>query len=150
IIGWAAATGTIAVEPLIMFLIIFLWTPPHFWALALFKSSDYERVGVPMMPNVAGHESTRRQIFVYTLAVAVTGVLPWALGYSSVVYGAVAAALGLVFVRSAWKVLRMSDADQAMWPGKALFVYSLLYLFAIFAALLLDSVVARWVGALGA
>ncbi|MCG6113725.1 MAG: heme o synthase [Mesorhizobium sp.] len=150
IIGWAAATGSVAIEPLIMFLIIFLWTPPHFWALALFKSADYERVGVPMMPNVAGHASTRRQIFAYTLAVAVTGVLPAALGYSSVVYGVVAAGLGIGFIASAWKVLRMPDSDTVMRPAKALFAYSLLYLFAIFAALMIDTLVARWVGALGA
>jgi len=150
IIGWAAATGSVAIEPLIMFLIIFLWTPPHFWALALFKSADYERVGVPMMPNVAGHASTRRQIFAYTLAVAVTGVLPAALGYSSIVYGAVAAALGIGFIVSAWKVLRMPDSDTVMRPAKALFAYSLLYLFAIFAALMIDTLVARWAGALGA
>jgi len=150
IIGWAAATGSVAIEPLIMFLIIFLWTPPHFWALALFKSADYERVGVPMMPNVAGHASTRRQIFVYTLAVAVTGVLPAAFGYSSPIYGVVAAGLGIGFIASAWKVLRMADSDTMMRPAKALFAYSLLYLFAIFAALMIDTLVARWMGALGA
>ncbi|NMG38886.1 protoheme IX farnesyltransferase [Chelativorans sp. ZYF759] len=150
IIGWAAATGSVAIEPLIMFLIIFLWTPPHFWALALFKSDDYGRVGVPMMPNVAGHASTRRQIFAYTAVVALVGILPWVIGQASIVYGVVAALLGLGFVRSAWKVLRMADDDVVMRPAKALFAYSLLYLFAIFAALLVDSGVARLVGALGA
>jgi len=150
VVGWAAATGSIGIEPLVMFLIIFLWTPPHFWALALFKSGDYERAGVPMMPNVAGHRSTRRQIFAYTLLVAACGVLPWAIGAASVVYGVVAILLGAGFIRSAWSVLRMDDADTTMKPAKALFAFSLLYLFAIFTALLLDSVFARIAGVAGA
>ena len=82
VIGWAAATGTVSLESVILFLIIFLWTPPHFWALALFKSDDYARAGIPMMPNVAGEASTRRQIFAYAVVVAVVGVLPWFLGYT--------------------------------------------------------------------
>jgi protoheme IX farnesyltransferase len=150
VVGWAAATGSIGIEPLVMFLIIFLWTPPHFWALALFKSEDYARAGVPMMPNVAGGASTRRQIFVYTLLVAAAGMLPWAIGAAGVVYGVVAALLGAGFIRSAWKVLRMDEADKAMKPAKGLFAFSLLYLFAIFTALLLDSVFTRIVGVAGA
>src|SRR5262245_33850653 len=86
-IGWAAATGAVSFESVVLFLIIFLWTPPHFWALALFKSDDYGRAGIPMMPNVAGHDSTRRQIFAYALMVAPIGVLPWGLGYTSAAYG---------------------------------------------------------------
>ncbi len=97
-IGWAAATGSLSLESFLLFLIIFLWTPPHFWALALFKSGDYERAGIPMMPNVAGEASTRRQIFVYAVVVAVVGVLPWVLGYASPLYGAAAAVLGAGFV----------------------------------------------------
>ncbi|TIT70999.1 MAG: protoheme IX farnesyltransferase, partial [Mesorhizobium sp.] len=93
VIGWAAVTGNISLESLILFLIIFLWTPPHFWALALFKSEDYQRAGIPMMPNVAGQASTRRQIFAYSLILAPVGVLPWALGFTTVAYGAVAAVL---------------------------------------------------------
>jgi heme o synthase len=150
VIGWAAATGSVGVEPLVLFLIIFLWTPPHFWALALFKSDDYGRAGVPMMPNVAGHASTRRQIFVYTVLVALVGLAPWFIGQAGLAYGVVAAVLGAGFVHSAWKVLRMPETDKAMRPAKALFAYSLLYLFAIFAALLIDSMFARMAGSFGA
>ena len=142
-IGWAAATGSIGVESVILFAITFLWTPPHFWALALFKCEDYSRAGIPMMPNVAGEASTRRQIFIYTLLVAPVGVLPWLLGYTSAAYGLVAAALGAGFVWHAWHVLAMRDDDRAMKPAKAMFAYSLLYLFGIFAAYLADSVVER-------
>lgn len=142
-VGWAAATGSISLESVILFLIIFLWTPPHFWALALFKSEDYQRAGIPMMPNVAGEASTRRQIFAYALLVAPVGVLPWVLGFTSIAYGAVATVLGAGFVWYAWKVLMMPDSDRIMKPAKALFGYSLLYLFIIFAAYLADSVVER-------
>jgi protoheme IX farnesyltransferase len=143
VIGWAAATGTISLESFVLFLIIFLWTPPHFWALALFKSEDYARAGIPMMPNVAGQASTRRQIFAYALILAPVGVLPWALGFTTSAYGVLAVLLGAGFVRYAWKVLRMADDDHAMKPAKALFGYSLLYLFAIFAIYLADCVVGR-------
>jgi protoheme IX farnesyltransferase len=143
VIGWAAATGTVSLESIILFLIIFLWTPPHFWALALFKAGDYERAGIPMMPNVAGEASTRRQIFAYALLLAPVGVLPWALGYTSAGYGVVALLLGAGFVWYSWKVLLMRNEDRAMKPAKALFGYSLLYLFAIFAAYLADSVFDR-------
>ncbi|RUX02264.1 protoheme IX farnesyltransferase [Mesorhizobium sp. M8A.F.Ca.ET.059.01.1.1] len=143
VIGWAAVTGSVSIESIILFLIIFLWTPPHFWALALFKSEDYGRAGIPMMPNVAGHASTRRQIFAYALVLAPVGVLPWLLGYTTPFYGMAALLLGAGFVWYAWKVLGMVDDDRAMKPAKALFAYSLLYLFAIFAAYLADSVVER-------
>lgn len=142
-IGWAAATGHIGLESIIQFLIIFLWTPPHFWALALFKSGDYERAGVPMLPNVAGAAATKRQIFAYAVLVAVVGVLPAVLGHASLVYGIFSAALGAGFVWYSLAVLRMPEDDRMMRPAKALFAYSLLYLFAIFAALLVDSVIAR-------
>ena len=142
-IGWAAATGSIGLESVILFLITFLWTPPHFWALALFKCEDYGRAGIPMMPNVAGEASTRRQIFAYTLLVAPVGVLPWFFGFTSAGYGLVAAALGVGFIWYAWNVLAMRDGDHAMKPAKAMFAYSLLYLFGIFAAYLADSVLAR-------
>ncbi len=143
VIGWAAATGAVSMESFVLFLIIFLWTPPHFWALALFKSEEYGRAGIPMMPNVAGAASTRRQMFVYTVLTAAVGVLPWALGYATAGYGLAAAGLGVGFIHYAWKVLKMSDGDKAMKPAKALFGYSLLYLFAIFAAYLADAVAQR-------
>jgi protoheme IX farnesyltransferase len=147
VIGWAAATGSIGLESIILFLIIFLWTPPHFWALALFKSQDYGRAGIPMMPNVAGEASTRAQIFAYTLLIAPVGVLPWVLGFATAGYGVVATGLGAGFIWYAWHVLKMADGDRAMKPAKALFGYSLLYLFAIFAAYLADAVVQRAMGA---
>ncbi|RWB30198.1 MAG: protoheme IX farnesyltransferase [Mesorhizobium sp.] len=143
VIGWAAVTGTVSLESVVLFLIIFLWTPPHFWALALFKSEDYARAGIPMMPNVAGQASTRRQIFAYALILAPVGVLPWALGFTTPAYGVFAALLGAGFVWYAWKVLQMADDDHVMKPAKALFGYSLLYLFAIFAIYLADCVVGR-------
>ncbi len=139
-IGWAAATGSVSLESVILFLIIFLWTPPHFWALALFKAEEYGRAGVPMMPNVRGHASTRFQILVYSLLIASVGVLPWWLGYVGAFYGTAAAALGIGFVWYAMQVWRMSDEDRVMKPAKALFGYSLLYLFAIFALYLADIV----------
>jgi protoheme IX farnesyltransferase len=142
-IGWAAVTGEISLFSVVQFLIIFLWTPPHFWALALFKSGDYQRAGVPMMPNVAGEASTKRQIFAYSLPVAVIAVVPTLMGVASLAYGLFAAALGLAFVWYAWKVLRMPEADRGMRPAKVLFAYSVFYLFAIFAALLADGIVGR-------
>jgi protoheme IX farnesyltransferase len=143
VIGWAAATGTVSLESVVLFLIIFLWTPPHFWALALFKSEDYAKAGIPMMPNVAGQASTRRQIFAYALILAPVGVLPWVLGFTTPAYGVFAMLLGAGFVWYAWKVLQMADDDHVMKPAKALFGYSLLYLFAIFAIYLADCVVGR-------
>ncbi|WP_024589074.1 heme o synthase [Aliihoeflea sp. 2WW] len=145
-IGWAAVTGSVSLESLVLFLIIFLWTPPHFWALALFKSQDYGSVGIPMMPNVAGEASTKRQIFAYSLLVAAIGVAPWLIGMTSAVYGVVALALGAAFVWYAWKVLKMPESDRAMGPAKALFGYSLVYLFAIFAVLLADVAIGRLMG----
>lgn len=145
-IGWAAVTGSVSLESLVLFLIIFLWTPPHFWALALFKSQDYGSVGIPMMPNVAGEASTKRQIFAYSLLVAAIGVAPWLIGMTSAVYGVVALAVGAAFVWYAWKVLKMPESDRAMGPAKALFGYSLVYLFAIFAVLLADVAVGRLMG----
>ncbi len=144
VIGWAAVTGEVSLESFILFLIIFLWTPPHFWALALFKSEDYGRAGIPMMPNVAGAASTRRQIFAYSVIIAPLAVTPWLLGYVSIAYGLCATALGAGFLWYAWQVLRMRDDDRTMKPAKALFAYSILYLFSIFAIYLLDTIVTKF------
>ncbi|WP_434723078.1 heme o synthase [Mesorhizobium sp. RIZ17] len=141
VIGWAAATGQIGIESLVLFLVIFLWTPPHFWALALFKIGDYEAAGIPMMPNVAGQASTKRQILIYALLLAPIGVLPWPLGFASGFYAAASTALGGGFIWHAWKVL--AAPDQEMRPARTLFAYSIFYLFAIFAMLLTDTVVMR-------
>ncbi|WP_099865189.1 heme o synthase [Pararhizobium haloflavum] len=137
-IGWAAVTGSVTVESVVLFLIIFLWTPPHFWALALFKLDDYGDAGVPMMPNVAGEASTKTQIFWYAVATAVAGVLPYVLGFAGPLCGAASLLLGLGFVHHAFKVWRMPEADRRMVPAKKLFGYSLVYLFAIFALFLVD------------
>jgi protoheme IX farnesyltransferase len=136
IIGWAAMTGSLSIEPIILFAIIFLWTPPHFWALALYSSADYRRAGVPMMPNVAGPASTRRQIFIYALAVASCSMLPAILGYAGLAYALAAGVLGLEFVRRAWQLLVAPERELA--PARRLFAFSILYLFAVFAALLAD------------
>jgi len=141
VIGWAAATGAIGVESLILFLIIFLWTPPHFWALALFKVGDYAAAGIPMMPNVAGPASTRRQILAYALLLAPVGVLPWLFGFASGYYGIASAVLGVGFIWHSWKVLAASEKE--LKSAKALFAYSIFYLFAIFAALLADTIAMR-------
>lgn len=137
-VGWACVTGGVSLDSVILFMIIFLWTPAHFWALALFKMKDYGAVGVPMMPNVAGIASTKRQIAVYAVLTAVTGVLPTVTGLASVGYGVIAGLLGLYFIHCSIAVWRMADGDEKMVPAKKLFAYSLVYLFAIFSALLVD------------
>jgi protoheme IX farnesyltransferase len=147
LIGWAAVTGDIQTLPILLFLIVFAWTPPHFWALSLWASADYERVGVPMLPVVAGARSTRRHIFVYTIVLVALSLLPWALRMAGAIYGLSAAVLGAGFLIGAVMVLRdKQDAtgvslthDQ---PAKKLFRYSLYYLFVLFAALAVD----RFVG----
>jgi protoheme IX farnesyltransferase len=143
LIGWVAATGEIAPLPLILFAIIFLWTPPHFWALSLFVRSDYAAAKVPMLPVTAGLEATRRQIFLYSLPMAAAAVAPWALGLAGPLYGVVAAALSLTFVALAGLVLANRATDPAqMGPEKKLFGFSVLYLFALFAVLVADRFIA--------
>ena len=143
-IGWAAMMGSVSMEPLVLFAIIFLWTPPHFWALALFKSADYGRAGVPMLPNVAGNRATQRQIFAYSLLLAVSGLAPWLLGFAGSGYGVIASIMGVVFIWQGWRVLRMDSEDAAMQPAKQLFAYSILYLFVLFAALLAEALIGRF------
>jgi len=135
-IGWAAVTGDLSLEPLILFLIIFIWTPPHFWALALYRSDDYARAGVPMLPVVAGERETRRQILFYTLALVPLGMAPWFLGYAGLIYGAVALVTGAVMLLIAWQIWReRSPADTAC---RNMFAFSILYLFLLFAVLLVE------------
>ncbi|MEC7674553.1 MAG: heme o synthase [Pseudomonadota bacterium] len=133
-IGWAAATGEVSIESLVLFAIIFMWTPPHFWALALYRSGDYRAAGVPMLPVVAGRAETRRQIFIYSVLLAPLGVAPWWLGFAGPFYGSVAAVLGGVFLLGAMRVWR----DDQERHCRQLFGFSILYLFAIFAMLLVD------------
>jgi protoheme IX farnesyltransferase len=142
-IGWASTAGTLGLESAALFLIIFLWTPPHFWALALFKSDDYETANIPMMPNVAGFHSTRKQIFAYSLLLAPAGVLPWAIGPASAFYGLSAAVLGTMFVWRAYAVLVTEADDLSMKSEKKLFRFSIVYLFLIFVELLFDDWVIR-------
>ncbi len=141
LIGWVAATGHIAPLPLLLFLIVFLWTPPHFWALSLFVRSDYAAAGIPMLPVVAGIENTRKQIFLYTLPMAAAAVAPWLLGLTGPIYGGCAAILSFVFLALSARVLANRATDpKAMAPEKHLFAYSVFYLFALFAVLVAD----RW------
>jgi protoheme IX farnesyltransferase len=126
----------------ILFLIIFLWTPPHFWALALLKSDDYSRANVPMLPVVAGLDETRRQIMLYTLLLVPVGIAPWPLGYTGALYGVVAVAAGAVMAALAFRVWRERGA-AAPAAARKLFAFSLLYLFALFAALLADNGLSR-------
>ena len=142
LIGWVAATGRIELLPVLLFAIIFLWTPPHFWALSLFVRSDYAAAGIPMLPVVAGVENTRKQIFLYSLPMAAAAVAPWPLGLTGPVYGGSAAILSLVFLVLAGRVLANRSADpKEMGAEKHLFAYSVFYLFALFTALVVD----RWV-----
>jgi protoheme IX farnesyltransferase len=137
VIGWAAVTGDVGVEPLILFLIVFLWTPPHFWALALTRVDEYARAGVPMLPVVAGRSATAKQILVYSLLLLPVSILPWALGFAGGAYGAVAAACGVIFVALAAQVRRSRGVNQH--AAHSLFAFSILYLFLLFAALLAGS-----------
>ncbi len=143
IIGWAAVTGDVSVMPWLLFSIILLWTPPHFWALSLYACKDYSRAGVPMLPVVAGAKSTRRHIMAYTLVLAPFAVLPWALGYAGPIYGLTAIALGLGFVLSSALVWRDKQDSTGVSltqdaPARAAFRYSLAYLAILFAAVAVD------------
>ena len=141
LIGWAAATGDVAMLPVLMFALVFLWTPPHFWSLALFVRTDYAAAGVPMLPVVAGEVATRRQIGLYTIPMAASAVLPWVLGLTGPLYGFVSVIGTGVFAAMAWTVsTRRAVEGDAMKPEKRLFGYSILYLFVIFGALVAD----RW------
>ena len=148
VIGWAAATGEIGLEPLILFLIIFLWTPPHFWALSLNRTDEYARAGVPMLPVVAGRAATTRQILIYSVLLVPISVLPWALGFAGTIYGAAAVVCGAIFIVLALQLRRSSEADRR--AAHRLFVFSISYLFVLFAALLADSGGDRWSSTLSA
>lgn len=142
LIGWAAATGEVAVLPVLLFGLVFLWTPPHFWALALFMKTDYAAAGVPMLPVVAGERATRRQIGIYTIPMALAAIVPWPLGLAGPIYGAVSVAMTAIFALLAFLVAtRTQVPDDPMKPEKRLFSFSILYLFVVFGALVVD----RWV-----
>jgi heme o synthase len=136
VIGWAAATGNVGFEPLVLFLIIFLWTPPHFWALALNRTDDYARAGVPMLPVVAGRVATTRQILIYSGLMALASELPWVLGFAGTIYGAITAICGALFLQLAFQLNESVKAERR--TAHRLFVFSIFYLFVLFAALLVD------------
>jgi len=142
LIGWVAVTGDITAMPLLLFAIIFIWTPPHFWALALFVKTDYANVGIPMLPVVAGEKTTRRHILAYSVLLAAVSLAPWFIGGVGMIYFAAAGVLSALFVALSLPVgLRRSQPDDAMKPEKRLFAYSVLYLFALFGALVADRLV---------
>jgi protoheme IX farnesyltransferase len=135
-IGWAAATGSLSLEPVLLFMIIFFWTPPHFWALALYRTQDYARAGIPMLPVVAGEASTRRHILLYTLILVPFGVAPWALGFAGILYGLTAAVTGVIMLALALLVYKeRAPVERA---SRQLFAFSILYLFLLFAVLLVE------------
>jgi protoheme IX farnesyltransferase len=142
-IGWAAATGSLAIEPFLLFLIIFFWTPPHFWALSLYRREDYSRAGIPMLPVVAGEPETRRQILRYALVLVPLGIAPWPLGYAGPLYGIAAIVIGAAMIALALRVRRESSGYDAC---RRLFAFSILYLFLLFAVLLVDRMSAGLIG----
>ena len=142
LIGWATATGRIDLLPLLMFALVFLWTPPHFWSLALFVQPDYAAAGVPMLPVVAGEDTTRRQVFLYSLPMALAAVSPWPLGLCGAIYGLAAVALTAWFLVLATAVLASHERDPAqMRAERRLFRFSILYLFLLFGALVADRLI---------
>src|SRR6201988_2018241 len=134
VVGWATATGHVGLEPLVLFLIIFLWTPPHFWALSLNRADEYGRAGVPMLPVVAGRAATTTQILIYSIVLVPISMLPWALGFAGLMYGTTAFGCGAVFLAFAWQLRRCKETDRH--AAHRLFLFSISYLFLLFAALL--------------
>jgi protoheme IX farnesyltransferase len=143
-IGWAAACGSVGLESVVLFLIIFMWTPPHFWALALYRARDYSRAGVPMLPVVAGPDETRKQIVVYAALLVPLALLPALMGFAGPLYALTAIVLGAVFLALALVVYRVRQGREADRAAKQLFGFSILYLFGLFAALLIERGVAAW------
>jgi protoheme IX farnesyltransferase len=143
-IGWAAMTGSVSMESLVLFGLIFMWTPPHFWALALYRSRDYERAGVPMLPVVAGPDATRRQIVIYSAFLVPLGLAPSFMGFGGPFYTFAAIGLGAVFLALALNVYRVREGRGADRAAKQLFGFSILYLFGLFAALLAERSIALW------
>ena len=141
VVAWVAATGSLSVEPLLLFLIIFFWTPPHFWALALFRSDDYARAGVPMLPVVAGPDATRLQVLLYTLVLVAVAVSPWPLGYFDAIYGVTSLVLGGGMLALAIQLYCSRARAVSLRAARKLFAFSILYLFALFASLLVEVVV---------
>jgi protoheme IX farnesyltransferase len=146
VIGWAAVTGSVDLIPLVLFAIVFIWTPPHFWSLALWANDDYRRAGVPMLPVVAGAKETRRQILLYTLVLVPVSLVPFFVGFSGPLFGVGAGLLGAVFLERVYRVMTDLQDETGVsltrdMPAKRAFKYSVLYLFALFGVLALDRLV---------
>jgi protoheme IX farnesyltransferase len=145
-IGWAAAAGSVSLEPILLFLIIFFWTPPHFWALSLYRADDYARAGVPMLPVVAGDAATRKQILLYTFILVPLGLTPWLFGFAGLLYGGTALVTGAIMLALAFQVRAERRPDDR--ASKRLFAFSILYLFLLFAVLLIErgwgGILLRW------
>ena len=142
VIGWVATSGDIGLEPLILFLIIFFWTPPHFWALSLNRTDEYARAGIPMLPVVAGRAATTWQILIYSVLLIPISTLPWVLGFAGTMYGVVALICGAILVVLALQLRRSTESDRQ--AAHRLFVFSISYLFVLFAALLASNCANRW------
>jgi protoheme IX farnesyltransferase len=140
VVGFAAASGELGLSSLVLFTIIFVWTPPHFWALALLKSDDYARAGIPMLPNVAGPDRTRLEILIYSALLAPIGVLPYLLGYASPAYGLVSTLCGVAFMLFAFATYRNREGDAAKTAARRLFIFSIAYLFALFLTLVVERI----------
>ena len=143
-VGWAAAAGSVSVESIVLFLIIFMWTPPHFWALSLYRARDYERAGVPMLPVVAGQDETRKQIVIYSALLVPIAFLPALMGFGGAIYLLMSIFLGGVFLAHALRVYREREGREADRAAKGLFGFSILYLFALFATLCVERGLASW------
>jgi protoheme IX farnesyltransferase len=143
-IGWAAATGDISLEPWLLFLIIFFWTPPHFWALSLTRTDDYARARIPMLPVVAGLQETRRQILLYSVVLVPVGAAPWLFGYADAIYGMTALVAGFLMVAFAWRVRNEREGARADRAAHHLFAFSIIYLFVLFAVLLVEGGLGGW------
>ena len=143
VLGWACVSGSVSMESLVLFAIIFIWTPPHFWALALWKMRDYDTAGVPMMPNIAGEKSTRKQMLVYAILLAPLSIAPSLLGFAGTLTGILSAILGTVFVWQTYRVWQNAGRDEKLTAEKKLFAFSIFYLFAIFALLMIDAITFR-------
>jgi len=144
-IGWAVVTGDISMQSLLLFLIIFMWTPPHFWALALYRCRDYERVGVPMLPVVAGPQATRRHILIYSILLVPLAVVPYFVGLGGVAYLVLSTVLGAVFLALAVRVYVTTEGREADTAARRLFLFSILYLYALFATIFVEALVHRFV-----
>jgi protoheme IX farnesyltransferase len=142
-IGWAVVTGDISMQSLLLFLIIFMWTPPHFWALALYRCRDYERVGVPMLPVVAGPQETRRQILIYSILLVPLAVVPYFVGLAGLTYLALSVVLGAVFLALAIRVYFTTEGREADTAARRLFLFSILYLYGLFATLFVEALLHR-------